>query len=302
MERIWGGRRLEMLYGKRLPAGSRIGESWEVVDRPDAQSVVRAGPWRGRTLHEIWREHRAEIFGNIPPAERFPLLIKIIDAEEKLSLQVHPPEAAAQELGGEAKTEFWYIAEAKWPAEIFVGLKKDRTRADIEEALARGDVEEQLHRVTVATGDAMFLPSGRMHAIGGGNVIIEIQQNSDTTYRVFDWNRVDEAGAPRQLHLEQALRSIDFQDHEPGLVRPDGESLVRHDLFEVEKWDLHSPREVSLPGTFAIVICLSGEIDCAGMKFRAGEVFLVPASLAERKLIPQRDETSLLRVTIPTNA
>src|SRR5205814_4397311 len=112
----------------------------------------------------------------------------------------------------------------------------DRTRAHIEQAIARGEVEEHLHRVTVAAGDAMFLPSGRMHGIGGGNVIIEVQQNSDTTYRVFDWNRVDDKGAARELHLEQALRSIDFEDHEPGLVRPSGESLVRHELFEVEKW------------------------------------------------------------------
>ena len=302
MERIWGGRRLEKLYGKALPPDVRIGESWELVDRPEAQSVVREGPWRGHTLHDIWTNNRAEVFGKVPATERFPLLIKILDAEEKLSLQVHPPEEAAQELGGEAKTEFWYIAAARPSAEIFVGLKKDRTRAHIEEALARGEVEEHVHRVTVATGDAMFLPSGRMHAIGGGNVIIEVQQNSDTTYRVFDWNRVDEAGAARQLHVEQALRSIDFHDHEPDLVRPTGESLVRHDLFEVEKWALGCPREISPRGTFAIVICLSGEVECAKMNFRAGELFLVPSSLAERTLVPRADETSLLRVTMPANS
>ncbi len=299
MERIWGGRRLEKLYGKPLPPGARIGESWEVVDRPEAQSVVRAGAWRGRTLHEIWQQNRAEVFGTIPPNERFPLLIKILDAEDKLSLQVHPPEKAAQELGGEAKTEFWYIADAKPAAEIFVGLKKDRARVQIEEGIARGDVEEHLHRVTVATGDAMFLPSGRMHAIGAGNVIIEVQQNSDTTYRVFDWNRVDEEGAPRQLHVEQALRSIDFQDHEPELVSSTGESLVRHDLFEVEKWNLNAPREISPCGIFAIVVCLAGKIDCATMTFKAGDVFLLPANLVERTLRPQETETSLLRVTIP---
>ncbi len=302
MERIWGGRRLEALYGKQLPAGVRIGESWEIVDRPEAQSVVREGSWRGRTLHEIWQKNRREIFGEIAPSERFPLLIKILDAEEKLSLQVHPPEESAEELGGETKTEFWYIAQAKPGAEIFVGLKKNRTRSRIEEAIERGDVEEHLHRVTVASGDAMFLPSGRVHGIGAGNVIIEVQQNSDTTYRVFDWNRTDENGAPRQLHVEQALRSIDFQDHEPGLVRPAGESLVRHDLFEVEKWNLPAPREIAPRGTFAVVACLSGKMECASMTFTAGDVFLVPADLGERKVRPLEKETSLLRVMMPNES
>ena len=145
----------------------------------------------------------------------------------------------------------------------------------------------------------MFLPSGRMHAIGAGNVIIEVQQNSDTTYRVFDWNRLDEKGAPRQLHVEEGLRSIDFQDHEPKLVRPAGESLVRHDLFEVEKWMLTSPREIASPGAFALVVCLTGEVGCGNMTFHAGEFFLVPANLAERKLRPRTTDTSLLRITMP---
>ncbi len=299
MERIWGGRRLATICSKSLPPRIPIGEAWEIVDRPEAQSVVRDGPWRGRTLHEIWTENRKEIFGSVAASERFPLLIKILDAKEKLSLQVHPPEEAAAELGGEAKTEFWYVAEARPDAEIFVGLKKNRTRAHIEEALARGDVEEHVHRLRVKRGDAMFLPSGRMHAIGGGNVIIEVQQNSDTTYRVFDWNRVDDKGAPRQLHVEQALRSINFHDHEPSLVRPTDESLVRHDLFEVDKWKLNASREISPRGTFAIVVCLTGKIECAAMTFTAGDVFLLPANLRERTLQPLETETSLLRVTIP---
>ena len=302
MQRIWGGRRLETLYQKTLPADVPIGESWEIVDRAEAQSIVRNGPWRGRSLHEIWTENRREIFGDIDASERFPLLLKILDAEEKLSVQVHPPPETAQELGGEPKTEFWYIADAKAGAEIFVGLKKNRTRGHVEEAIAQGKVEEHIHRLAVKSGDAMFLPSGRMHAIGAGNVIIEVQQNSDTTYRVFDWNRVDEKGATRQLHIEEAMRSIDFQDHEPGLVRPDDESLVRHALFEVEKWDLSTEREISPRGTFAIVCCLTGKINCAGMTFGAGQFFLVPASLRDRKLAALTAETSLLRVTMPNES
>ena len=206
MERIWGGRRLETLYGKHLPVGARIGESWEIVDRPEAQSVVHHGPWRGTTLHDLWIEHRREVFGEIADGPRFPLLIKLLDAEEKLSLQVHPPAELADELGGEPKAEFWYIADAAPGAELYVGMRKKSSRAAFESAIASGEAEKHIHRVPVRAGDGMFLPSGRVHAIGAGNVVVEIQQNSDTTYRVFDWNRTEASGSPRTLHVEQSLR------------------------------------------------------------------------------------------------
>ena len=212
MERVWGGRRLEEVYGKKLPADLRIGESWEIVDRPEAQSIVREGPLRGKSLHELWQNHRREIFGDIADAPRFPLLIKLLDARETLSVQVHPPNELAAELGGEAKTEFWYIANADAGAELFVGLREGSTREKFEQALHKGEVADHVHRISVQTGDAMFLPSGRVHAIGGGNLIVEVQQNSDTTYRVFDWNRKGTDGKPRALHVEQSLRCIDFDD------------------------------------------------------------------------------------------
>ncbi len=298
MERVWGGRRLEALYGKPLPSGRRIGESWEIVDRPEAQSVVRAGACRGRTLHELWVANRQEIFGTVPESPRFPLLIKLLDASDKLSLQVHPPPEVATELGGEAKTEFWYIADAAPRAEIYVGLTKSSSREEIREALEHGTLEEHVHRVPVQAGDAMFLPSGRMHAVGAGLVIVEIQQNSDTTYRVFDWNRPGTDGRPRELHIEEALRSIDFTDCRPDLIEEAGELLVRDSLFEVERWSLDSPRAVNAAGSFAIVACLSGELACAGTILRPGEFFLVPACLDERELQPRIEATSLLRVTL----
>src|SRR5213596_3237163 len=133
MERIWGGRRLETNFGKKLPANKRFGESWEIVDRPEAQSIVRNGPLRGKTLHELWTQDRQSIFGDVPDATRFPLLVKILDAREKLSLQVHPPEKIAARLGGEPKTEFWYVAAADAGAELFVGLRDPITRAQFEE-------------------------------------------------------------------------------------------------------------------------------------------------------------------------
>lgn len=299
MERVWGGRRLETVYGKRLPSGARIGESWEIVDRAEAQSVVREGTLRGCTLHELWIKHRQEIFGELPDASRFPLLVKLLDAQEKLSVQVHPPTEIAGELGGEAKTEFWYIADAAPPAELYVGLRKSSGRAKFENALQNGTVADHVHRIAVKTGDAMFLPSGRVHAIGGGNLIVEIQQNSDTTYRVFDWNRLGTDGKPRELHIEESLRCIDFDDCQPALTKPKGETLVRHSLFEVQKWNLESEREVAPPDHFAIIFCLSGRIDCAGLAVKPGEFSLIPSSLRDRILRPKSSDTSLLRITIP---
>src|SRR6266480_3668890 len=203
MERIWGGRRLESEFGKKLPAQKRIGESWEIVDRTEAQSVVVNGPLRGKTLHELWIQGRSEIFGNVPGASRFPLLVKLLDAHEKLSLQVHPPEKVASILGGEPKTEFWYVAAADSGAELFLGLREPITCDQFEKALREGTAAHHVHKLAVNIGDSVFLPAGRLHAVGAGNLLIEIQQNSDTTYRVFDWNRTDPAtGKRRELHVE----------------------------------------------------------------------------------------------------
>jgi mannose-6-phosphate isomerase len=218
-ERIWGGRQLQSLYGKPLPPNLPIGESWEISDRPGDESVVAAGPWQGKTLRQIMEERPADLLGPLQPMpKRFPLLIKIIDAHATLSLQVHPPPALAAELGGEPKTEMWYVAQAGPAAELFVGLKNGVTRAEFEKQLACGAVADCFHRIPVHAGDAMFLPSGRVHALGADIMIFEIQQNSDTTYRVFDWNRVDAAGKPRQLHLAESLKSIDFADFQPSLL------------------------------------------------------------------------------------
>ena len=292
MERVWGGRRLESLFGKSLPVATRIGESWELVDRPEAQSVVHDGPLRGETLHNLWINGRAEIFGNVPDAPRFPILVKLLDAREKLSVQVHPPADKADDLGGEPKTEFWYIADADPAAELYVGLTSDSSRGKFAAAIEQGAVEEQVHRIRVKSGDAMFLPSGRVHAIGGGNVIVEIQQNSDTTYRVFDWDRTD-----RELHIEQSLHCIDFNDIEPSLIEPAGESLLRDELFHVEKWTLDQPRDAADRERFAIICCTSGTVECTGVEIRAGNLLLVPAALEKAIVTPAAAGSEILRVT-----
>ena len=319
MERIWGGQRLHSEFGKKLPIGADIGESWEIVDREDAQSIVRHGVFRDHTLHELWTRDRESIFGHVPDCPssprdesasprrpdrtgvcRFPLLIKLLDAHEKLSLQVHPPEHVADSLGGEPKTEFWYVAAAEPGARLFVGLQKPTSRKEFEEAIRIGKVADLVHTISAKPGDAILLPAGRFHAVGDGNLLVEVQQNSDTTYRVFDWNRVDESsGRPRPLHVDQALQSIDFNDVTPGLIQPDGELLVRHRFFEVQKWDLVASREVAPPGQFAIVGCLTGAIRCVDVDLAPGEFCLVPASLVDRELHPRADGTTLLRITIP---
>jgi mannose-6-phosphate isomerase len=299
MERIWGGRKLETLYGKRLPPRAPIGESWEIADRPEAQSVVDNGPWRGRTLHDLWLHERESVFGDIADTERFPLLVKLLDAKEKLSVQVHPPATVAPALRGEPKTEFWYIAEAAPAAELYVGLRPDSSRAAFEEAIADGSADAHLHRLAVKTGDAMFLPSGRVHAIGAGNVIVEIQQNSDTTYRVFDWKRRDSNGESRTLHVAESLKAIDFDDHAPELVQSDGEALLRDRLFHIDKWILDAARDAVRPGEIAIVCCLSGALSCAGVHVGPGGFMLIPAALRDREVQPTQAATTLLRVTIP---
>jgi mannose-6-phosphate isomerase len=300
IERMWGGRRLESEFHKKLPPEKRIGESWEIADRSEAQSVVAGGPLRGKTLHELWTRRRQQIFGDVPETPRFPLLIKILDAHEKLSLQVHPPGNVASRLGGEPKSEFWYVAAAEPDAELFLGFRKAITRKSFEQRLREDTVIDHVHRMAVQAGDAVFLPAGRVHAIGAGNLLIEIQQNSDTTYRAFDWNRTDPAtGTKRDLHIEQAIQCIDFEDVQPHLIQSKGDLLISDRSFEIRKWKLDKAREAAPLGQFTIVCCLTGNLSCAQAKLAPGEIFLIPAHLEDRRLKPLAPDTSVLRVTIP---
>jgi len=300
MERVWGGRQIETVFHKALPPATRIGESWEIVDREEAQSVVHAGPLKGMTLHELWTDCGEPVFGrNFSRAPRFPLLVKLLDSQERLSVQVHPPAAVAAELHGEPKTEMWYVADTHLDSDIFAGLKRGVGRAEFERALEKGDVADKLHRIEVKPGDAIFIPSGRVHAIGAGNLIVEIQQNSDTTYRVFDWNRVGLDGKARQLHIQESLKSIDFDDVEPSLLTPAGELIVECDFFRIDKWKLERRREACPPGGFAIFTCLEGEVECSGRRFQPGDFFLVSASQEDRAVVPAGPSASVLRTTIP---
>jgi mannose-6-phosphate isomerase len=264
-ERIWGGRNLER-FGRVLPEGRKIGETWELVDRPEAQSRIEGV---GQTLGSLWSgADRKKIFGTrSPETEHFPILIKLLDAEEKLSLQVHPPAVKAKALGGEPKTEMWFFLETKPEAEIYVGFKRGVGRVEFEKALKGGKVADCFYRLKTEPGEAMFLPSGRVHAIGAGNVILEIQQNSDTTYRVDDWGRKDEQGKSRALHVKEALESIQWSDVEPAFVQPRGERLLVCDFFKVTRWWLarEEVREI-VPdrGTFRFLFVADGKIQTEG--------------------------------------
>jgi mannose-6-phosphate isomerase len=289
-ERVWGGRALEAALGRTLPQAQVIGESWEIVDRPEAQSVVARGPWAGTTLRTLLEQHAADVMGAGWDAKRpFPILVKWLDCQERLSLQVHPPAAIAAELQGEPKTENWYVAAAAPGAGLMVGLKRGATAEAFSRALADNTLEPLVHRFPVQAGDSILVQSGRIHAIDGGNLILEIQQNSDTTYRVYDWGRVGLDGRPRQLHVQQSLRCIDWADFEPEPMRAPAGDVVLAECPEFRIRQLErvagaaiAPRGAA--GEARLLHVVSGEVHVAtgpgeGELFVRGDNVLLPAAL-----------------------
>jgi mannose-6-phosphate isomerase len=303
-ERVWGGRRLEGLLGRKLPAGPPIGESWEIVDRPEAQSEVRGGRFSGMTLRDLILQHSAEVMGpGWGRDDPFPLLVKWLDCSDRLSLQVHPPAAVAPSLGGEPKTENWYVAHSAPGASLFVGLKKGVTRARFVKAVASGTAEECVNRVSVAAGDSVLVRSGQVHAIDAGNLILEIQQNSDTTYRLYDWGRVGLDGKARTLHLEESLKSILWKEGPPELVRaaPTSGTIAECEEFTIRRLVLgkgetvrvnrgEEPRILSVA---AGAVEASGETN-AGRRLSMGDNALVPWSAQIEFTAP---EAAILLVT-----
>ena len=301
MERVWGGRELERIYHRNLPDPNKpFGESWEIVDREDAQSVVDQGPYRGNTLHDLWTGHREEIFGegflNHP---RFPILIKILDARDDLSIQVHPPAHLAEVLGGEPKTEMWFIAGCEPGAKLYVGLKHGVTRADFERSIADGSVADCVHAITPEPGESIFIASGRLHAIGAGFLIHEIQQNSDTTYRVFDWNRPGLDGQPRELHVGESLASIDFQDFEPSMDLPVGDNLASCSYFKTDRKSLAAGQLLANPreDRFSLISVVAGQLDGDGRSFGKGQFVLLPRGAVP---LTAMETSVVLQVTLPS--
>ena len=282
MERVWGGRGLELKLGRKLPEGKVIGESWELVDREGAQSIVAEGTHKGKTIRELLEGGAADILGpGREGSQPFPILIKWLDCQDRLSLQVHPPAAIAPILGGEPKTENWYIADCDEDASLIVGLKQGVTREQFTQALKDNKVGACVHRFPVKQGDSILVESGRMHAIDAGNLILEIQQNSDTTYRVYDWGRVGLDGAPRQLHLEESLQSIDFEDFEPKPLKivPGAQTLADCKEFRIRRFELMPGDEaLELPAgeSARLIHILSGALTdlTSGLRLTKGNNYL----------------------------
>ena len=297
-ERVWGGHRLAELFKKPNLGTAPVGESWEVSDRLGDESVIANGPLAGRSIRWLLENCGEEVFGRpVLNGERFPWLAKILDARDDLSLQVHPPARIAAQMGGEPKTEIWYIAAADPGAVLYVGLKHGVTRAEFERRIADGTVSDCFHRIAVEPGDVMFLPSGRVHALGKGIVIFEIQQNSDTTYRVFDWNRVGLDGCPRELHVPQSLASIDFEDFEPSLVTSSwkeiapgvtSKPLASHPAFSISLTQLGAGAGFNcVAGELRLVACVRGSLH---LHSPGGETILQAGGFA---LLPASVQTSL---------
>ncbi len=310
-ERPWGGHKLREVFGKDLPAGEKIGESWELADLPEDKSVITNGELARKTIHWAIGEYPKEIMGDASLIEgAFPLLIKLLDAQDILSVQVHPDPETCKRMGrGEPKpkpqpkpkTECWYIISAEPGSVIYKGLKEGVTKEQFTEAIEKGSVEDMLVKIPVEVGQCHFLPAGTVHAIGPGLLIAEIQTPSDTTYRVYDWGRVDEAGKSRELHIKEALESIHFDSSGDNLSVTKIGRLVDCKYFKVDKGHQGKNCELLIStGKMKTLIIISGSGTFTGagdeVKFAAGDTLLLPAIY--EGVTRFADDTQYLTVTI----
>jgi mannose-6-phosphate isomerase len=316
---LWGGRNLATLFKRELPDGV-VAESWEIAAHEDGVTIIRNGPYAGRTLADLHGELGLALIGRrsnwAQQRDKFPLLIKLLDAHRRLSVQVHPDDEYAlthegNELG---KTEMWVILHADEDAAIILGLAPETTPETFRQALETGDLEPHLHHIPVETGDFVCVPSGSLHAILGGIVIAEIQQNSNTTYRVFDWNRADDDGRPRPLHVEKALEVINFQQIAPTLpqIQPLSEengvrrlALCRNRYFSVERIEMAvgAVYEGECDGrTLEIWGAISGEASVNGggrtVALPAVRFTLLPAEMGPFTIAANSQASVLLRVYV----
>lgn len=310
--RIWGARTLGSLFPEKSSLAEPIGEVWLSGD----DNVFASGPFAGRRLADAWREMPAEWRGSRLTAEGpFPILVKFIFPEEKLSIQVHPDDAYARiheaVAGGRGKTEMWYVIRARPEAFVMVGLKPGVTPDSFARAVVQSTVEECLEKIRLRAGDAVFVPAGSVHTIGPGAVLCEIQENSDITYRVFDYNRVTAEGKPRALHIQQAFEVINFGEQSGG--RLEAARITRGPLtetyfiacryFATEKWEFAARiAAATSPEHFDLLIFLEGcgRIEFAGelAEYAPAQVWLLPAGLGAYQLAPSAP-TVLLRTYVP---
>lgn len=285
-QRIWGGRRLEEVFGKDLPEGQLIGESWELVDLPGDRSIVANGQLAGRAIADVVATYPLQVTGRPEPVSPFPLLIKFLDAQDILSVQVHPDNRVCKRLGiGQPKSECWYIVDAGPGAFIYKGLRPGITRRQLELAMDKGSVEQVLQKVPVEPGQCHYLPAGTVHALGPGILVAEIQIPSDTTFRLYDFDRLDNTGQPRPLHVREALESIRFDILAEELTVTTSGRLVDSPQFVVDKIVIPAGEQALLGrGIMRVLVLISGAgciSDPAGRQLtevKAGQCLLIPAS------------------------
>lgn len=310
---IWGGSRIPALFHRDQPAGI-YAESWELSDRPEGMTCVANGPLKGLTLAALVAQQGCALLGKkAGAADRFPLLVKLIDARERLSIQVHPDDETAARGLGEAKTEAWHILEAPASGHVFAGLKPGLTEQGFLDALASQELEATLQRIPVIPGDTVFIPGGRVHAIAEGLLILEVQQNSNTTYRVYDWGRVDKQGKSRELHVEQARKVIRWADDCPVVTQPrtllDKQGtriteLVACPYFRLEQLDLPAPHFVHHEGgSFHLLFSAQDEVkimsESGTEAVPSGHSCLIPAALDRYTIKPSGRHARLLRISVP---
>ncbi|HUP77707.1 MAG TPA: type I phosphomannose isomerase catalytic subunit [Pirellula sp.] len=249
---IWGGDRLASQLGKKPPGSGIWAESWEIVDHREGESIVIDGAFAGWTLRQLIESFPNEVIGRDTPNERFPLLLKYLDCQRVLSVQVHPDDAYGAKMPqpDRGKTEAWYVIDAKPDAKLYAGLQAGVDRQSLLDAIEKGETVNCLHVLSPKPGDCVFIPAGTVHALGAGLLVAEIQQASDCTFRLFDWDRVDKDGQPRQLHIDQALDVIDFERGpiefvpRPQMTAADSQTLVNCDKFTL--------KEFAYPGTYRL--------------------------------------------------
>lgn len=301
---LWGGRRLETMLGKPIGDGDDYAESWELVDHGEDQSVVANGPLQGRTLAQLVAEQGEELLGRHAGQKQFPLLFKFLDCNRTLSVQVHPNDAQGALLNPPdlGKTEAWIVLAAEPGSKIYAGLNPDVTRQDLQAALEAGTCDECLHTYEPRVGDCVFIQAGTVHALGAGLVIAEIQQASDTTFRLFDWNRVGADGQPRELHIEQSLEVTDYergpvdpqQPQETNL--PGRERLVDCEKFVLDRLKFAKAQAIGGDDRFHLLVVVEGAVEVGAEKLRAGETCLLPAAAGE---VEVKGEAVLLDIYLP---
>ncbi|MGL4553410.1 MAG: type I phosphomannose isomerase catalytic subunit [Gemmataceae bacterium] len=309
---VWGGRGLGDVLNKPLPTPDAYGEAWEISDHGSHHSVVASGPAAGRTLRQLMQDDPAALVGDWP-ASGFPWLIKYLDCHDWLSVQVHPDEDAVLTLwpGENSKTEAWFVLDVRPGGRVFAGLKPGVDAAAFAAAMKAGTVADCLHSFEPKPGDCLFLPAGTVHAVGGGVLIAEVQQSSDATFRLFDWNRVGPDGKGRTLHVDQGLASIDWSAGPVAptpaqgygtSARPLWQPLVRCRYFELSYVRQTEPFTLGGSGRMQAVMALHGEADLdtpdGPVPVRRGQTVLLPAAAAATWVVP-RGPLGLLVSALP---